>query len=219
MLSLAPRSLRDVPASGPGDPPARPPRTRGASAPLVAAAVALALALMLAAPAPADAAPPIAARVASLFVGQERVVEGKVVAAQREGNTVWLRFGSGPQDFVATLSIGLLSDFPTKPEEVYVGKTVRVAGTIKSFRGVPEIVVRDVSGIQIVEAGAPVSTTAPAPAAAPAAVVAAPVAAPPPTAAPSGNPEIEELREQVEALTRRVEALERGRAAHGKSGR
>jgi len=181
-----------------------------------AAAVAVIGGLALVCARGAAAQPPIAPRVAGLYVGQERVVEGKVVAAQREGNTVWLRFGHAPQDFVVTLSLGLLSDLPAKPEEAYVGKTVRVAGTIKSSRGVPEIVLRDATNIEIVEPGS--ASARPAPPAAAPAVGAAPL---PPASALPGPPssELEALRAQVEALTRRVESLERDRAADRSEGK
>ncbi|MCK6555197.1 hypothetical protein L6Q96_11565 [Candidatus Binatia bacterium] len=163
----------------------------------------------LAPAAPARAQPTIAPRVAGLYVGQERVVEGKVLSAQREGNTVRLRFGTGPNDFVATLSIGLLSDFPENPDEAYVGKTVRVAGSIKSFRGVPEIGLRDASNIEVVNPRTTSERSEPAPA--PAAAIAVGTASAP----DSPRSELEALRAQVEALTRRVEVLERKRATDG----
>lgn len=158
------------------------------------------------------AQPKIAPRVAGLYVGQERVVEGKVLSTQREGNTVWLRFGTGPHDFVVTLSLGLLSDFPAQPEEAYRDKTVRVAGTIRSFRGVPEIVLRDASSITIVTPGAPSAAAAVAPEPARATAADSLPAAP-------RTSELEALRAQIEVLTRRVESLERDRANGSATGK
>ena len=93
----------------------------------------------------------IAPSVAALFVGESHVVEGTVTGAARDGTVVRLRFGDGPQDLTVSLIIGLLSDFPPDPEHYYPGNTVRVAGRIRSFRGAPEIVVRDVTDIRVVD--------------------------------------------------------------------
>ena len=114
---------------------------------------------------------------------------------------------------MVTLSLGLLSDFPAQPEEAYRDKTVRVAGTIRSFRGVPEIVLRDSSNITIVAPGMASDSTA---SVASPARVRADVAASPPASARS---ELEALRAQVDALTRRVESLERDRASGSATGK
>lgn len=95
----------------------------------------------------------IQSNIASLYVGQEKVVEGTVTAAQRDGNSVRLRLGNGPQDLTVSLIVTLMSNFPPAPERYYLGKTVRVAGTIGSFRAAPEIAVRDPADIQVVARG------------------------------------------------------------------
>src|SRR5262249_3394413 len=95
---------------------------------------------------------PIQANAANLFVGEQKIVEGTVTAAQRDAGTVHLRLGQTPQDLNVSVVMGLLSKFPPSPERYSLGKTVRVAGMIHSFRGVPEIVVRDPDDIQVVEA-------------------------------------------------------------------
>jgi len=94
----------------------------------------------------------ISASVAGLFVGQERVVEDTVTAGERDANTVRLRLGRPPQHLTVSLVLGLVNDFPPDPERYYVGKTVRVVGMIRSFRGAPEVVVHDVADIRVVEA-------------------------------------------------------------------
>jgi hypothetical protein len=118
---------------------------------LTAAAFILGLAGVSLAAAP-DA--PISASVAALFVGQEKIVEGTVEAAQRDGSVVHLRLGKAPHALTVSLVIGLLSDFPSDPEHYYLGKTVRVAGTIGAFRDTPEIVVHDAADIRLVGAAA-----------------------------------------------------------------
>ena len=129
----------------------------------------------------------ISANVAPLFIGEEKIVEGTVTAAERDANVVRLRFGSAP--LTVSLVIGLLSDFPSDPEHHYLGHTVRVAGTIRSFKDQPEIFIHDPANIKIVGPGAP-----------PAAERAASVP-PPSDDAPA-------LREQVKTLNERVRTLE-----------
>ncbi len=88
--------------------------------------------------------------VAGLFVGEDKIVEGTVTAAERETNVVRLHLGKAPQEMAVSLIIGLLNTFPRAPEQYYLGKTVRVAGTIRSFRGTPEMIIRDAGDIQVV---------------------------------------------------------------------
>ena len=92
----------------------------------------------------------ISASVAPLFVGEEKIIEGKVTAAARDANVVHLRFGTAPQALTVSLVIGLLSDFPRDPERYYLGQTVRLAGTIRSFKGRPEVVIHDPADIKLV---------------------------------------------------------------------
>jgi len=89
---------------------------------------------------------------AAQFVGTKKIVEGRVTAAQRDGNAVRLRLGEAPHDVAVALLQSWLNDFGAAPERDYLGKTVRVAGVIRSFRGAPEIVVRDPAAIQVVGA-------------------------------------------------------------------
>ena len=100
---------------------------------------------------------PISTSVAALFVGQEKVVEATVEAAQRDGNVVHLRLGKAPHVLTVSLVVGLLSDFPPDPEHYYLAKNVRVTGKIESFRDAPEITLHDAAHIQILDAAVPVS--------------------------------------------------------------
>lgn len=97
----------------------------------------------------------ISPSVASLFIGQEKIVEGTVAATQREGNVVRLLIGTPPQTVTVSLVIGLLSKYPSEPERYYLGKTVRVAGTIQDFRHAVEIELHDAALIEVVEAPIP----------------------------------------------------------------
>jgi len=129
----------------------------------------------------------ISASVAPLFIGEKKIVEGMVTAAERDASVVRLRFGNAPQALTVSLVIGLLSDFPSDPERYYLGHTVRVAGTIRSFKDCPEIVIHDPANIKIVGAGAP------------------PGAA---TVPPGSGDDAPALREQVKTLNERVRTLE-----------
>ncbi len=118
-----------------------------------------ALLLVLAAVTGAAADVSVSPSVAALFVGEDKVVEGTVTAAERDTNIVRLHLGNAPQEVAVSLVIGLLSTFPPAPEHYYLGKTVRVAGTIRSFRGAPEMIIRDAADIQLM-GGAATATAA-----------------------------------------------------------
>lgn len=96
--------------------------------------------------------PSITASAAAQFVDQEKIVEGPVTVAERDVNTVRLRLGRPPQTVTVSLIIGLLSKFPPDPERYYLGKTVRVFGRIRSFRGGLEMVVHDPELIEVADA-------------------------------------------------------------------
>ena len=115
------------------------------------AAYATALSLGLSAPGSASDTS-ITAGVAALFIDQDKIVEGPVTVVERDANTVRLRLGHPPQTLTVSLIIGLLSKFPPDPERYYFGKTVRVFGTIHSFRGELEMVIHDPALIEIADA-------------------------------------------------------------------
>ena len=105
----------------------------------------------------------ISVEEASRFIGQRQTVEGKVTATRRDGNVVRLQLGDGTLS--VALLIGALSTFPAEPEHYYLGKTVRVSGTIRSFRGATELTVNDPARIAVAgEAAAPAPVAAAAPA-------------------------------------------------------
>jgi hypothetical protein len=161
----------------------------GASVTLVALSVLVLLGVPWSAVAGLADDVPIQANVASHFVGKEMIVDGIVTAAQRDGNTVHLRLGNDPQDLTVSLILSLLNNFPAAPERYYLGKTVRVGGMIRSFRGVPEMVIRDQADIQVLGSGSPSLADRPG--------------------ASAGKPgEESDLRQRVESLGERVQHLE-----------
>ena len=128
----------------------------------VAATLAVLLGLRLPAHASTSDAS-ITAGVAALFVDQEKIIEGQVTDAERDASTVRLRLGHAPHTLTVSLIIGLLSKFPPDPEHYYLGKNVRVFGTIHSFRGELEVVVHDPALIEVADAPrAPTPGTDPA---------------------------------------------------------
>jgi hypothetical protein len=135
----------------------------------------------------------IPASAARQFVGQRKIVEGRVAAAQRDGNVVRLRLGNAPDALTVTLLIGVLSQSPAEPERYYLGTTVRADGTIQSFRGALEMVMHDASRIQIVDMAA--SSAAPDP-------------QPTTGTETSTEQQLRELHERVRRLEHRVERSE-----------
>ncbi|MBI3785809.1 MAG: hypothetical protein HY270_20640 [Deltaproteobacteria bacterium] len=140
--------------------------------------------------------------VAGLYVGETKIVEAQVTAAQRDNNVVQLRLGAAPHTLTVSLLQGLMSDFPPSAEKFYAGKTVRVVGPIRSFRGGLEITLHTAADIQVVEPGTASTRGDVAP-------VAAPVAAQPTIAVPAVPlPIIAPSDSKVRQLEERVHELE-----------
>jgi hypothetical protein len=109
-------------------------------------------------------------------------VEGKVVAARREGNVLRIMFDADPSSFSVALISSLLSPLPADPAAIYEGRTLRATGKIRSFHGVAEMMIRDSSQIALV-----------------------PIEAEPlPTAGVGLEKRVEELENRVEQLERRL---------------
>jgi hypothetical protein len=134
--------------------------------------------------------------VAGLFVGEEKIVEGPVSATECEANTVRLRVGTPPQSLTVSLIIGLLSRFPPEPERYYLGKTVRVVGTIRSFRGALEMVIHDPAHIEVAGATSAVSGDRPA-------------GGTMTTSDEAVHPTVDALQQRVHELEEKVHQLER----------
>lgn len=78
-------------------------------------------------------------------------MEGVVTAVERDTHVVKLRLGTPPQSLTVSLVMGLLTRFPANAEVYYAGKTVLVAGTIRSFRDQLEMTIRDPANIEVVD--------------------------------------------------------------------
>ncbi len=77
------------------------------------------------------------------YIGQEKVVEGKVVDAYKSStNTVFLNFGKAYPNscFTAVIFQSAAVNFPDNPQVYYKSRIVRVTGQIKEYEGKPEII-------------------------------------------------------------------------------
>ena len=88
------------------------------------------------------------------YIGQEKIVEGKIVDSNKtKTNTVFLNFSKlyPNQCFTAVIFSGNLKNFQENPQNYYKDKTVRVRGLIKNYQGKPEIILNNQNQIEIGE--------------------------------------------------------------------
>jgi hypothetical protein len=97
-------------------------------------------------------------QAAGSYEGDVVTVEGDAARARLEADTVVIEFSTDdPNAFRAILLIPLITSLPRQPQRLYEGKRVRVSGTIRSWHGRPEMIVRSPDAIEVVG----ISTTAP----------------------------------------------------------
>jgi DNA/RNA endonuclease YhcR with UshA esterase domain len=103
---------------------------------------------------PASPTPPavVSWQDAAQYYGQNVTVEGTVVDTYNSGKVVFLNFD---QDYKSTLKAVIFPDdwpkFPEPPEELFLGKKVRITGLVKEYQGAPEIIVEEPEQIEILE--------------------------------------------------------------------
>lgn len=94
------------------------------------------------------------------YIGQVKVVEGHVASATwasgSKGKPTFLNIGNpypNPNRFTVVIWIDhrdkFVKAFPPNPESYFLSKTVRVRGLITSYKGVPQIELRDPSNIWV----------------------------------------------------------------------
>lgn len=84
------------------------------------------------------------------YYGKYVTVEGKIVATYNSGKACFLNFHTNWREhFTAVIFASSFNKFPPQPERYYDGKIVRVTGTIKEYKGKPQIIVKDRSEIKI----------------------------------------------------------------------
>ncbi len=94
----------------------------------------------------------IGACQAGNYYGKEVIVEGQIASTYRsKTNTVFLNFEKPYPNHCFT-GVIFSSDqykFVEYPEKYYSDKTVRIRGTIKEYKGKPEIILKDSSQIEV----------------------------------------------------------------------
>ena len=91
------------------------------------------------------------------YYGQYVTVKGKIVTTYNSGKACFLNFHPNyKRYFTAVIFRSAFSQFPANPEDFYYGKEVLVTGTVKKYKGKPEIILNDPSQIKIV--GEPASS-------------------------------------------------------------
>jgi hypothetical protein len=169
----------------------------------VAGAALLAIAITVVAPMrPVSAAPAVAASRAIDHVGEEVTIEGRVVASHASPLSTILGFAPNFAGFTATVLAADRSKFPPDMETRYRNKLVRVTGLVNSYRGKPEMRLRESSQLELVDA--PDATPTPV------------AAAPSPAAdATETARALAAIATRLEAIEARLAALERAAAVAG----
>jgi len=96
---------------------------------------------------------------AAKHIGKDVTVEGKIVDSKGyvmrgKGTASFLNIGKPypePDRFTVVIWPEDRSRFPKEPENYYLGKRVRVSGRIGTYKGSPQIILRDPSKIKIVK--------------------------------------------------------------------
>jgi len=90
-------------------------------------------------------------RQAARHYGELATVEGTVVLTRRTEKACFLNFHPDWRNaFTAVIFADCFEAFPSKPEEYYLDRKVRVTGTIREYEGKPEIILESPKQIQVV---------------------------------------------------------------------
>jgi micrococcal nuclease len=85
-------------------------------------------------------------------IGELAAVEGTIVRTYQSDKVLFINFA---EDYRNTFSVAIfvtdLGPFPENAKDFYLGKTVRVTGLIKEYRGAPEMVINDPEQIEVLE--------------------------------------------------------------------
>jgi len=107
---------------------------------------------------PDEGRPHLSWEHADAVVGRVAFVSGRVVGVSHQGRANFLNFAEDRdkiepprRGFVAVVFNEYLAGFPDSLENLYAGKMVRVRGMVTTYRGRPEIQVRDPDQIAVLE--------------------------------------------------------------------
>ena len=85
---------------------------------------------------------------AASHYGKYKTVEGTIVATKCTPKVCFLNFHPDYKTyFTAVIFASDLFKFPANPDQYYLNKKVQVSGTIKEYKGKPEIICNDPSQI------------------------------------------------------------------------
>jgi DNA/RNA endonuclease YhcR with UshA esterase domain len=147
--------------------------------------------------APAPAAAPVAAAAiagsrAGDYVGQDVTVEGRVAAIHESPLATVVAFSPNFAGFTATILAADRAKFPSDLEARIRDRVVRVSGTVTTYRGKPEMALRDPAQLALAPPPGPESIAAHPPLA--------------PAASPDGS--MEEIRRTLARMEARLQALD-----------
>lgn len=108
--------------------------------------------LMLLVSATALAGNTISWKDAASHYGKYMTVEGTIVSGKCLPKVCFLNFDQNYKTtFTAVIFTSDLSKFPANPDLFYRNKKVQVTGTIKEYKGKPEIILKEADQIKIVD--------------------------------------------------------------------
>lgn len=109
--------------------------------------------------------PAIPWQQAAAYEGQDVTVEGAIVDSYKSESVIFLNFSDDRNQFKAVIFRRDWAKWPQSPEQLLLGKTVRVSGALQLYQAAPEIIVEDPAQIEIIAqpADAALPTTAPPP--------------------------------------------------------
>ena len=86
------------------------------------------------------------------FIGQAVVIEGEIVNTHNTGSVCFLNFTENWQgQFYLIVFNEVIDAFPEPPEEYFLNHKVRVKGVVKTHRNRPQIQIRRVDQIEIID--------------------------------------------------------------------
>jgi DNA/RNA endonuclease YhcR with UshA esterase domain len=100
---------------------------------------------------PAEETPKVKPEEAKAHMGKEVIVEGKVSGTRRIDKACFVNFSKDKMAFYVVIFDPALSAATEAPEVKYNGKKIQVKGTVSEHKGKPQIVVKDLAQITIVE--------------------------------------------------------------------
>jgi micrococcal nuclease len=91
-------------------------------------------------------------RDAAKHYGKYKTIEGIIVSGKCLPKVCFLNFDMDYKTtFTAVIFASDLPKFPPNPDQYYLKKKVQVTGTIKEYKGKPEIILKDQEQIQIIK--------------------------------------------------------------------